>query len=43
MWLLFQYGGVSSGNLTEFLVAIVALFGIPIAVLIAGRLLEKFF
>jgi hypothetical protein len=42
MWLPFQYGGMGSGSLWEFLVALVVVVGIPIAVLVCGRLFEKF-
>jgi|GEM_PF-3806720 len=38
-----QYGGVGSGILGEFLLALVALVGVPVAVLLAGRLFETFF
>jgi len=43
MFPLLQYGGVGSGTLAEFLVAIVVLVGVPVAVLLAGRLFERFF
>jgi hypothetical protein len=40
---LLQYGGVGSGTPGEFLVAIVASVGVPVAVLLAGRLFERVF
>jgi hypothetical protein len=43
MWVLFQYGGVGSGSLSEFLVATFVLVGIPIVILTAGQIFEKFF
>lgn len=43
MRLLLQYGGVGSGTLGDFLVALVVVVGILIAVLLVGRLFERFF
>lgn len=43
MRLLFQYGEVGSGSLSEFLVAIIALVGIPIVIFVAGRTFGEFF
>jgi len=43
MSLPLQYGGVGSGTLGELLIAVVALLGIPVAVLLVGRLFERFF
>jgi hypothetical protein len=43
MHTLLQYGGVGSGTLGEFVVAIVALVGALAAVLLVGKLFERFF
>ena len=40
---LLQYGGVGSGTFGELLLALVVLVGAPLAVVAAGRVIEKLF
>ncbi|WP_424003195.1 hypothetical protein ACOZ4I_03810 [Haloarcula salina] len=40
---LLQSAGAGSGSVVELLVALAAVFGIPVAILLAGRLFEAVF
>jgi len=40
---LLQYGSVGSGTIGAFLVAVAVVVGIPIAVLLVGKLFDRFF
>lgn len=43
MSVLLQYGGGGSGNVGGFLVSVFVVVGIPIAVLLVGRLFDRVF
>jgi hypothetical protein len=38
-----QSGGAGSGNLSGFVISVVVVFGIPVAILLMGRIFEQFF
>lgn len=43
MSVLLQSGGAGSGSLSGFVISVVVVFGIPVAILLVGRIFERFF